>query len=70
MKIIHAVLVFAILILASCSPGSEKSSGESAPMEEKKSGMHTIEIAQMKFNPCGIESEKRRTKSFLLIMTL
>jgi plastocyanin len=58
MKIIHAVLVFALLILASCSPGSEKSSGESAPMEEKKSGMHTIEIAQMKFNPAELKVKK------------
>ena len=59
MKIINYVLVFAsLLILESCSSGSEKSSAESAPGEEKKPEMHAIEMSQMKFDPAELKVKK------------
>ena len=59
MRIINYALVFASLVIfESCSSGSEKSSAESAPLEEKKPEMHAIEMAQMKFNPAELKVKK------------
>src|SRR6185295_3680114 len=57
MRITNLVLVIAsLMILESCLSGSEKSTAASA--EEKKPEMHTIEMAQMKFNPAELKVKK------------
>jgi len=59
MRITNVFLGLAfLLILGSCSSGSEKNSAASAPVEEKKPEMHTIEMAQMKFNPAELKVKK------------
>ncbi len=58
MRITNYGLVFILMVLASCSSGSEKNSADTTAMEEKKPGTHTIEMAQMKFNPAELKVKK------------
>jgi len=59
MRIInYALVIVSLLILESCSSGSEKNPADSAPVEEKKPEMHAIEMSQMKFNPSELKVKK------------
>ncbi len=58
MRITNYGLVFILMVLASCSSGSEKNSADTTTMEEKKPETHTIEMAQMKFNPAELKVKK------------
>jgi len=52
------LLLLSVIIVHSCSSGSEKETAELPAVKEKRSTMHSIEMAQMKFYPAELKVKK------------